>query len=136
VYWAQKDFTQLFLQWHEATKEPVLRVHVAHKLFLIVSDPGLVATILGACVTIARYTVHGACTSYLGLGSRLRGVRALGGPPIYPPDISHTPEAPPSTGSEVYISSLAALCCVNCHLSTQSYAYPCICITLGAEFQA
>lgn len=50
MYWQHKNYTQSFLEAHEATQEPVLRVHVAHKLFLIVADPGLAATILGACL--------------------------------------------------------------------------------------
>jgi hypothetical protein len=51
-YWIQRDFTQVFLRWHETTQEPLLRIQVAHKLFVLVADPSAAATILGASASL------------------------------------------------------------------------------------
>eukprot|EP00879_Flechtneria_rotunda_P010069 GHRR01010527.1.p1 GENE.GHRR01010527.1~~GHRR01010527.1.p1 ORF type:complete len:556 (+),score=158.24 GHRR01010527.1:303-1970(+) len=46
VYWRRKNFTQSFLDMHNLTTKPVLRVFLPHKLFLIVADPGIAADVL------------------------------------------------------------------------------------------
>ncbi|KAF6257533.1 cytochrome P450 [Scenedesmus sp. NREL 46B-D3] len=46
LYWMHKDFTQWFLKFHDGAKEPVMRVSIPHKRFLIVADPAIVQTIL------------------------------------------------------------------------------------------
>ena len=47
MYWRQKDFTQIFLNFHEKKGQAVLRVSVPHKWFVIVADPAITAGILG-----------------------------------------------------------------------------------------
>eukprot|EP00775_Hariotina_reticulata_P005921 gene5921-6161_t len=45
LYWRHKDFSKWFLSFHETTQQPVLRVNVLHKLFVVVADPQLAAAV-------------------------------------------------------------------------------------------
>jgi hypothetical protein len=47
LYWKQKDFTQLFLRFHEEKEQAVMRVSLPHKWFIIVADPAITAGVLG-----------------------------------------------------------------------------------------